>query len=70
MIQKSVRGREVTYAGGNLFRIAADHLGDATQWTRIALANGMVDPWFRETRILRIPPRSPQGGNGGILGPI
>ena len=34
----------LTVAGGNLFRIAADQLGDATQWIRIAQLNGLPGP--------------------------
>ena len=30
--------------GGNLFRIAAEQLGDATQWSRIAQLNNQDDP--------------------------
>lgn len=65
----SVRSKEVTLAGGNLFRVAADTLGDATAWTRIALANGMDDPFFTDTRTLVIPPPDPSLKTGGILVP-
>jgi hypothetical protein len=34
----------ITVSGGNLFAIAAQYLGDATQWIRVALQNGMTDP--------------------------
>ncbi len=33
--------RQVTIAGGNLFQVAAQQLGDATQWLRIAQLNGL-----------------------------
>lgn len=56
--------REKTYAGGDLFAIAAAELGDATQWARIAKLNGMWDHRFNDVRALRIPPKG--DGNGGI----
>ena len=37
--------KTVTVAGGNLFALALEHLGDATQWNRIAQANGLIDPF-------------------------
>lgn len=65
----SARTKQITVAGGNLYRIAADHLGDATAWTRIALANGMDDPFFTETKTLVIPAPDPALKTGGILVP-
>jgi hypothetical protein len=61
--------RSVTYSTSNLYVVAARELGDARQWYRIAIANGMVDPWFTTTKQLIIPPKLASGsGNGGILG--
>ena len=59
--------RTITVAGGNLFRIALDELGDATQWNRIASLNGLQDPWLTGLMTLKIPPVNPNAG-GGILG--
>ena len=36
--------RTITVVGGNLFQIAAEQLGDATQWIRIAQLNRLSDP--------------------------
>ena len=47
----------VTVAGGNLFRLAMTHLGDATQWHRIAALNGLDDPVLAGLVTLRLPPR-------------
>jgi nucleoid-associated protein YgaU len=58
----------LTVAGGNLFRIAAEELGDATQWNRIAAANGLWDPFLDGVVTMIIPPVDPNAGNGGILG--
>lgn len=54
----------LTVAGGNLFRIAADQLGDATQWIRIAQLNGLADPIITGLMTLRIPNIDPTAGGG------
>jgi nucleoid-associated protein YgaU len=56
----------VTVAGGNLFRIAAQQLGDATQWIRIAQLNKISDPVLLGVTTLMIPMVNPQAG-GGIV---
>ena len=48
-------GRVITTAGGNLFELAATHLGDATQWYRIAQASGLDDPMLVGQVTLTIP---------------
>lgn len=45
----------VTVAGGTLFRLAMVHLGDATQWVRIARLNGLDDPVLTGLVTLRLP---------------
>lgn len=60
--------RTILVTGGNLFRIAAEQLGDATQWLRIAQANGMSDPFLPGGQgpvPLRIPDTD-AGAGGGI----
>jgi nucleoid-associated protein YgaU len=59
--------KTVTVAGGNLFAIALQVLGDATQWNRIAQQNGMTDPWFTGVVTLAIPPTNSAAG-GGVYG--
>ena len=54
----------ITVAGGNLFRIAASTLNDATQWIRIAQLNGLSDPMLSGTVTLLIPDRDPNAGGG------
>ncbi|MGC9269000.1 hypothetical protein [Acidiphilium sp.] len=46
----------VTVVGGNLFAIAAQYLGDATQWIRIAQINNMNDPVLDGVVTLIMPP--------------
>lgn len=60
--------KTVTVAGGNLFALALEHLGDATQWNRIAQANGLIDPFVTGPMALRIPARDASAG-GGVLVP-
>lgn len=55
----------ITVAGGNLFAIAAERLGDATQWIRIAQLNNLSDPLLLGVATLLIPPIDPNA-TGGI----
>jgi hypothetical protein len=66
--------RTVTVAGGNLFQLAAQYLGDAQQWNRIASLNGLWDPMIVGVVTLLIPPVIPNlleinpNMGGGVLG--
>jgi hypothetical protein len=51
-------------AGGNLFRIAAEQLDDATQWLRIAQLNGLSDPMLSGVVTLLVPDRDLNAGGG------
>jgi len=62
------RLKTVTVPGGTLFAVAADELGDATQWTRIARLNGLSDPYLASSATLKIPPVDQNYDDGGILG--
>ncbi len=54
----------VTVAGGDLFRIALQQLGDATQWNRIAELNGLTDPVLNGVLSLEIPLIDKTAGGG------
>jgi hypothetical protein len=54
----------VTVVGGNLFALAAVYLNDATQWIRIAQANGISDPVLTGVTTLIIPPVNQTAGGG------
>lgn len=54
----------IVVAGGNLFRIAAEYLDDATQWLRIAQLNGINDPMLSGVTTLLIPDLDPDSGGG------
>lgn len=58
--------RLITVAGGNLYRVAAEHLGDATQWVRIAQLNQLRDPMLTGLVTLLLPNPDPDAG-GGIV---
>jgi len=64
--------KTVTIAGGDLFRLAMEELGDATQWVRIARLNGLEDPMLTGLNTMMIPPRGLEAsgdiGGGGIVG--
>jgi len=64
----NITTRTITVAGGNLFQLAVQYLGDATQWNRIAQLNGLYDPFLYGVVTLVIPVVNPNAGNGGILG--
>lgn len=51
----AIPARTVRVSNTTLFRVAADYLGDALYWTRIALLNNMVDPWIGHLTELQIP---------------
>jgi hypothetical protein len=55
----------LTVAGGNLFEIAANEYGDVEDWTAIATANGLTDPFITGPVTLTIP--LAPADNGGIL---
>lgn len=52
-------------AGGNLFQIAAAEYGAVDDWTVIATANGLTDPFIDGAVVLTIP--LAPGDSGGIL---
>ena len=54
----------ITVAGGNLFALAAQYLGDATQWIRIAQLNDLPDPMITGLVTLRIPDPDPNATGG------
>lgn len=58
-------GAVVTVAGANLFELAAQAYGDASEWVTIAKANGLTEPFLTGLRSLLIPPVS--GRTGGVL---
>jgi nucleoid-associated protein YgaU len=60
--------KTVTVAGGNLFALALEHLEDATQWNRIAQANGLIDPFLGGPMTLKIPAVDKNAG-GGVFVP-
>ncbi|MGH8220880.1 MAG: hypothetical protein ACREUT_20285 [Steroidobacteraceae bacterium] len=55
----------VTAAGTDLFSLSASQYGDATDWTTIAQANGLTDPFVSAGTDLVIPPIADQAD--GVL---
>lgn len=62
------RQHDIDRGGWKLVSYRRQELGDATQWNRIAAANGLWDPFLDGVVTLIIPPVDPNAGNGGILG--
>ena len=60
--------KTITVAGGNLYRIALEQLGDATQWNRIAQLNGLLEPVVTGLVMLKIPAIA-SNVSGGIYVP-
>ena len=56
--------QRLAVGGGNLFQVAAQQLGDATQWLRIAQLNGLSDPMLSGVVTLLIPPVDASAGGG------
>ena len=56
--------RVITVASGNLFMVAMQYLGDATQWVRIAAMNDMRDPWLSGLVTLTLPEFDASAGGG------
>jgi nucleoid-associated protein YgaU len=54
----------IMVTGGNLFQIAAQYLGDATQWVRIAQLNDISDPWLSGLVTLNLPEIDASAGGG------
>jgi hypothetical protein len=59
--------KTLNVAGGNLYQIALQEMNDATQWSRIAELNGLIDPVITGIMTLQIPEIDPNAG-GGIYG--
>ena len=54
----------LTVAGGNLFQLASQYLGDATQWIRIAQLNSLSDPMLLGLTTLLLPDLDASAGGG------
>lgn len=56
-------GKTVTVAHGNLYQFAAENYGDPSEWTTIARANNLTDPFISGAQTLIIP-ATPSGLDG------
>lgn len=65
LIGRALPAKIVRVSGTTLFHVAAQELGDATQWERIADLNGIVDPWLGPETELKIPVGSIQAKLSG-----
>lgn len=67
-VAAGVPAQIVRVSNTTLYRVAAEYLGDALYWTRIALINGLSDPWITQLVELKIPVPDNTGSPDGILG--
>lgn len=67
-VAAGVPAQIVRVSSTTLYQVAAEYLGDAMYWTRIALMNGLSDPWITGLVELRIPVQSADWPTDGILG--
>lgn len=59
--------QSITTTGGNLFALAAQYLGDATQWIRIAQLNRLKDPMLTGVVTLQLPQADANAGGGIVV---
>lgn len=57
-------GAAVISAGGNLYQISADQLGDAAQWWRVMTASALTDPMLTGLVSLKVPLPVPAPASG------
>ena len=69
LIEEGAAGTVITVNGGSLFQLAAQYYGDATQWTTIAQANGLIDPQLPAGTPLLLTIPSTGNDQGGVLNP-
>jgi hypothetical protein len=58
---------KITIVSGNLFQVAAQYLGDATQWIRIAQLNRLSDPMIANATTLVLPSIDRTAGGGIVV---
>lgn len=64
---QAIPAKVVRVSNTTLYHVAADELGDAMWWPRIAQLNNLSDPWIGALTELKIP--SPINGSpDGVLG--
>ena len=56
--------RTATVSGTTLYHVAANYLGDAAQWIRIAQQNNLTDPVISGVVTLLIPDVNRNAGGG------
>lgn len=68
LVLSAAAARVVTVSNTTLYDVAAEHLGSAVQWTRIARLNGLLDPWIVGPVTLKLPDYDPNNLADGITG--
>jgi LysM domain len=66
-IETGQTGQTIYANNINLYQLAAKYYGDATQWTTIAQANGLSDPFIPAGQTVKLIIPSSSSPSGGIL---
>ena len=67
LIQQGGSGTTIVVNGANLYQLAAQYYNDATQWTTIAKANGLPDPFIPAgAPVTLIIPAQTKANTGGV----
>lgn len=64
-VGKASASQPVAVAGANLYKMAADSYGDASEWVTIAQANGLTDPMYQGVGVIDVPAQA--AGKGGVF---
>lgn len=68
LIQQGAAGTVITVSGGSLYQLASQYYNDATQWTTIAQANGLDDPFLPVGQVIKLViPSQTKSNTGGVL---
>jgi len=68
LIQQGAAGTTISVNGGSLYQLASQYYNDATQWTTIAQANGLTEPFLRVGVVTKLViPSQTKANSGGVL---
>jgi len=69
LIRKGSVGKNIVINGGNLYQLASQYYGDATLWTTLAKANGLVDPFIKPGKAFNLVIPSQTTDTDGVYRP-
>lgn len=69
LVRAGLSGQTLVVNGANLYQLAAKYYGDASLWTTIAKANGLVDPVIKSGTVISLVIPSQTTDTDGIYEP-